>query len=130
MKKKQRKQPKNMNRIEEYKRKKAMEGKPAIMYVIESRRDGVKLHEREILSFDANKYRLNEFPYEVELQEVDDVQADHGYASGFGDLWQWSYYSTVDKELAIQKFEEETKRVYDKYQDPNRPPEELIIPMA
>lgn len=119
-----------MNRIEEYKRKKAMEGKPAIMYVVESRRDGVQLHEREILSFSENKYKIDAYPYDIELKEVDDIHADHGYASGFGDLWHWSYFSTVDKELALQKFEEEKKRVWEKYQDPNRPDEDLIIPMC
>lgn len=101
-----------------------------IMYVIESTREGVQLHERNILSFSENKYNIDGFPFEVELKEVDSIHVTHGYASGFGDLWFWSLFSTVDKEIANKKFEEEKKRVWEKYQDPNRPDEDLIIPMC
>jgi hypothetical protein len=115
--------------IEEYKRKKAMIGKPSTMFIIESRPEGVLLHKREILSIEENDYKMGSFPFEITLKNEKDIHEKSGYGSGFGDLWGWSYFSTLDEEQAAKLFLDESKRVYDKYIDPSRPPEpEIIMP--
>jgi hypothetical protein len=115
--------------IEEYKRKKAMIGKPSTMFVIESTPEGVLLHKREILSIEGNEYKIGAFPYDIKLKNEKDIHEQNGYGSGCGDLWGWSYYSMLDEEQAAKLFVDESKRVYDKYLDPNRPPaREIIMP--
>ena len=70
-----------------------------------------------------------EFPDEIEISkpgaemsegeieiEVDKIStSEDGFSSGFGDLWQWSYYCTLSKKDADEYYLKELERVSKKY---------------
>jgi hypothetical protein len=117
--------------IDEYKRKKAIIGKTSIIYLIESNPEGVKMSAIEIFQIIGDSYNIRVYPFTIPLKNEKDLYENHGYGSGFGDLWVWSYFASLDKEVAEAKLTEESKRVYDKYLDPNRPPaSEIIMPIG
>lgn len=63
----------------------------------------------------SKRYILKESPYEINIYEDSNCGEDHGYASGYGDLWHWSYFAFLDEKEAIKKREEEQKRIEEKY---------------
>ena len=122
-----------MGKVQDYLENKRIDsiGYPNI-YVVKSTRKGVELpEERRVIdiqymsqkSFYSNnkivfsdKYVLGEkFPYEIEI-EVDKIStSEDGFSSGFGDLWQWSYYCTLSKKDADEYYLKELERVSKKY---------------
>ena len=61
------------------------------------------------------KYKINEFPYEIEIYDDTKIGEDHGYGTGVGDQWGWSYHVTPDKAIAQKIYEDEKIRVQTKY---------------
>jgi len=60
-------------------------------------------------------YKFEEFPYVVNIPNAEMYHENDGLSTGYGDCWCWSYFTTVDEKIANKLFEEETKRVTDKY---------------
>ena len=66
------------------------------------------------------KYKFDyEFPFEIDIEEGSISSDEHGYGSGTGDLWAWSYYSTTSKKDAENYFKNENLRVVNKYGNNN-----------
>jgi len=63
----------------------------------------------------CKKYKIDQFPYEINVYDDTKIGEDHGYGSGVGDLWSWSYIVTPDKDIAQKIYEEEKLRVQTKY---------------
>jgi hypothetical protein len=64
----------------------------------------------------CKNYKLNDVePYEITVYDDTNIGEKHGYCSGFGDLWSWSYLVSPDKEKALKLYEEEKIRVQTKY---------------
>ena len=126
-----------MTKVGEY-----LEKKPLLrlelpkMYVVESGRTGVELPvERQIIEiiernmsrtyYSGNKprevnileYILDDktYPYDIEIEEGKIFASENGFASGVGDLWVWTYYSTLSLEDAREYYEKELERVTEKY---------------
>jgi len=104
-------------------------------WVIESTPSGVELPvERQVIEFHANwgvvnyenktvntsKYFLDDagFPYEVIIEENKESTSIRGYGTGFGDLWGWSYYVTLNEQDGLDYYAKELKRVTKKYLTP------------
>lgn len=62
----------------------------------------------------------------VRIVEGKGYEHEVGCGSGCDDLWEWSYYYTLSKELAFEYFEKELERVTDKYILNNDKSEEFI----
>jgi hypothetical protein len=60
-------------------------------------------------------YKLGQFPYEIDVYDDTNVGENHGYGTGIGDLWSWSYLVTPDKAIALKMYEDEKLRVQTKY---------------
>jgi hypothetical protein len=132
-------------KVQEHLRRKRMaaEGLPQTMYVVHSTREEVKMFSVEIIEIglgsrrrfhgeedwtQSTRYRLKESPFETEIYDGDTFGEYNGHGTGCGDLWGYSMFCSLDEAVAKDLLEKETKRVYDKYQDPNRPPEQLLTP--
>ena len=133
-----------MGLVEDYKRKKALEKMP-FMHVIQSTRGGVTMKMIRVVEITTGdrkqyygqnnwitsvRYKFDESPYQMDIFDDETVGRSDGYASGCGDLWYHSTFITLSETEAKRVFAEETKRVYDKYLDPNRPPEPDYIPAS
>ncbi len=104
------------------------------MWIVKSTRAGVSMYELPIWdisdssfvrqSFDPIKgkatepkvihqktYVLKESPYDVAIEEGKTHGEQHGYGTGCGDLWSWSYFGSLDKAVAQEIYEKETHRV-------------------
>lgn len=126
------------DKIAQYKERKRIEaeGLP-IMYVVHSSPVGVDdIIEVQVTNINRNAgkvttygigndtkieysydtYTLEKgFPSEVDIKEGEISSTQEGHGSGFGDLWSWTYYCTIDKDDAEAYFEKETQRVNEKY---------------
>jgi len=134
-----------MGLVADYKHKKALEKMP-FMYVIQSTREGVTMKPVRVVEITTGdrkqyygknewitsvRYKFDESPYQMDIFNDETVGRRYGYASGFGDLWYNSTFITLSETEAQRVFAEETKRVYNKYLDPNRPSEpDMILPMG
>ena len=102
------------------------------MYIVHSTRVGVTLKEIKITNISNRTqtsyskengavkrnyviYDFDEGPHSLIIEEGESFGQDDGYASGWGDLWCWSYFGTLDKAVADKILEEETLRVMSKY---------------
>lgn len=89
------------------------------MWLVKSTRAGVNIFELpiwEIKDWGVKKiYIFKDAPFEMEIDEGQDYGESHGHGTGFGDLWSWSYFGSLDKELAHQLYEKEIHRVQMKY---------------
>jgi hypothetical protein len=121
-----------MSKVQEYLKRKKIEelGLPKL-YIVKSSRDGVdKPVERQVVDIvetvghrindkgrtSIDRYKLeNEYPYEVDIVKGETSNLDEGYGSGFGDLWGWSYFCSINKDEANQYYQKEYKRVNEKY---------------
>ena len=63
----------------------------------------------------VTKYYIDESPYDFEFWGDDKYSSNHGFASGFGDLWEWSYYGSFDEDIIKERHKIESKRVREKY---------------
>ena len=103
-----------MSKVQEYLKKKKIQelGLPKL-YVVKSSPEGVeKPVERQVVEIIENvafrgkerlpidRYKLDDcgFPYEVDIIRDEISTKDDGYGSGFGDLWSWSYFSSLSKD--------------------------------
>lgn len=130
-------------KTQEYLRKKKIKelGLP-MMYIVKSTREGVELiQEAQVVEIKENSFRqistdgvfigdsylIETFPYEAKIRFGEKAYTHTGYGSGFGDLWQWSYFCCLDKTVAEEYFITETNRITEKYLSGN-PPDEIIMP--
>jgi len=121
-----------MSKVQEYLRNKRIKelGYPK-MYTVKSTRRGVDPpEERQVIEISDDgfiissegkipfkRYKFEDsFPFSVVIQEGKNSSKEEGYGSGFGDLWEWSYYSTFSKEDAEKYYGEESERIKQKYQ--------------
>lgn len=125
-----------MTKLEEYKRNKEIErlGLP-LMYIVKSTREGVESLERQTVEISKEsltksgnctewkqkyKYKFDESPYETEITDGENSSLNEGHGSGFGDLWEWSYYCTLSKDDADQYAEKELQRITKTYLKPHK----------
>jgi hypothetical protein len=74
--------------------------------------------------------RLKEPPFECTLVDGQDVGEESGHGSGFGDLWSWSYFFSINKESLEAKRAQENKRVYEKYQFKKNNSREIFVELC
>jgi len=121
-----------MGKLQDYLTKKKLDliGYPRI-YVVKSTRESVELPvERTVIAIQYKKIKSNysnksvfldeyildqKFPYKIEIEEDKINASEDGYSTGFGDLWQWSYYCTLSKKDADEYYLKEIERVSQKY---------------
>lgn len=126
-----------MGKVQDYleKRRIAESGLPKA-WVVKSTRQGVELPvERQVIDVNENsglrhyshktvnlsKYLLDKvggFPYEAIIEIGEKSTGIEGHNTGFGDLWAWTYYVTLDNQDAIEYYAKELKRVTKKYLTP------------
>lgn len=106
------------------------------LWIIKSTRTGVIMYEAPVWEIRTNhgviehfdnegnitktstckKYKLgDQSPYEIDIDDETKVGEEHGYGTGFGDLWGWSYIASPDKDKALKLYEDEKLRVQTKY---------------
>ena len=106
------------------------------LWIVKSTRSSVNLYEAPVWEITQNmgvttwydkegnvtrtatskRYKLNDIePFEIDIYEDTNTGEEHGYGTGFGDLWGWSYFATPDKEKAQKLYEDEKLRVQTKY---------------
>jgi hypothetical protein len=131
-----------MTKVQEYLHNKKIKelGLPKV-WVVKSTPEGVELPiERQVVEIklnistrhynskeiQLNRYVLDKvsYPFEVDIENDSLSSSDYGYGSGFGDLWAWTYYTTLSKEDADEYYVKELKRITSKYL--NRPLKEAI----
>jgi hypothetical protein len=123
---------------QEYLIKKGKVADPAngTLWVIKSTRSAVVMYETpvweikknfgEIIDYDEegneeksttyHRYNLGSVaPYEIDINVDTNTGEEHGYGTGVGDLWGWSYFVTPDKSLAQKLYDDEKLRVQTKY---------------
>ena len=104
-----------------------------VMYIIHSTRAGVKMKTLDIWGVShggiltrfnhdieekttTKKYIFKESPFELTIPDDRAYGEEHGYATGEGDVWGWSYFGTLNKEVAEQILHDESVRIATKYQ--------------
>ena len=124
-----------MGKVQDYLEKKRIEkeGYPT-MWVVHSTREGVKEPiERQVIhsvyGSQNIKYVLKtkEYPFEITLKHGNTSDIDEGYGSGFGDLWMWTYFTSLSKKEGDEWYEEETKRVMLKYLPKQKKTEKIFV---
>lgn len=114
-----------MGKVQDYLQRKKMEklGSPK-MYVVKSSPEGVdKPIECDVFEIEEDgTHCISTFPHEVKFRKSSNIDVHNGYGSGVGDNWGWTYFSTLSKEAAEKCYEEEYKRVYEKYLHPRNHP--------
>jgi len=61
------------------------------------------------------KYSLNESPYEIDIWG-EDIVGEHSFGgSGFGDLWSYSHFGSLDKSALEEARVIEKQRIEQKY---------------
>lgn len=117
---------------EDYLRKKGLLPPKALgeMYTFQSTREGtgeitkILIWEHFTTSgrgsngeFIINNYKFNEPPYNGQIYGNELVGEDRGCGSGFGDLWSWSRFISLDENALIKAKEAEQQRIKEKYLD-------------
>jgi DNA-directed RNA polymerase subunit H (RpoH/RPB5) len=123
-----------MGKVQDYlKQKKIQELGLPKMYIVKSDRTGIdspievqvndikenliqkRYFDNKWEEIPYKKYIFDQYPYEIdiELDKISNVET--GYSTGFGDLWEWSYFCTLSKEEADKYYIEEFERVKNKY---------------
>jgi len=128
-----------MSKVDDYKKKKMIEELMLPkLWVVHSDRDGVSMprelqvisiiHEAGIRYYDNNvkvrlkKYKFDESPYELDIEDGQTRGTSIGYGTGEGDIWSWTWFFSLTAEDALDFYKEECKRVTEKYKstDMNR----------
>lgn len=118
-----------MTKLEDYfERKRVIDLALPKLYIVKSTRCGVEQPvEKQVIEIKNGGIRLSPTkkqiyryviegsPYEVEIVDGETYNMNEGYGTGFGDLWEWSYYSSFSKEDADAYYLEELERVKEKY---------------
>lgn len=106
------------------------------LYVVKSTRDGVnppvELQVKNIKynavfritnngqdEIPIDRYILDKEPFEVDIQRNYIESIEEQYATGIGDLWSYTYYSSFSKEDADNFYEKESIRIKTKYPNDN-----------
>lgn len=103
-----------------------------VMYIVTSTRAGVTMREvpiwdvrdnvisvfrdDEMCNIESKTYKFKEAPFELTIMADDTYGEEHGYGTGFGDLWSWSHFGSLDKEVAEKILHDEKIRVAKTYQ--------------
>jgi len=120
-----------MSKVQEYLEKKRVEalGLPKLWLVKSHYKTGVnepkEVQTKEIYKsgtrsyndgpyIDVYKYRLDGYPYEIDIEDGAKSGIDHGYGTGFGDLWCWTNACFFTKEDADAFYIKENKRLEEK----------------
>lgn len=120
-----------MTKLEDYfERKRVIDLALPKLYIVKSTRDGVEQPvEKQVIEIKKSgirlsptkkqiyKYIVEGSPYEVNIVDGETSNMIEGYGTGFGDLWEWSYYSSFSKEDADAYYLEESERVKEKYKN-------------
>lgn len=105
------------------------------LYVVKSNRSGVsdlkKMKiikiinkvEKQLYPFEQiiDRYVLdsNEFGFgynmEIDMGRGDNFSKKCGHGTGFGDLWEWTYYASIHENDAKEWMHTERKRITEKY---------------
>lgn len=95
-----------MNKLQEYLEKKRIATMPT-MYVVKRTQNGtIELLPRQIAfqlqTSNGVKYLLDgsSYPFEVTIEDGQKSFQEDEYGSGIGNLWAWTYFSTLDLEVA------------------------------
>jgi hypothetical protein len=125
-----------MNKLQEYLEKKRIATlELPKMWIVKSTRKGVELpievqvskikenngscswyEGKNFVTKPITKYYLEDYLFDsVGIVEGKEYELQVGSGSGCGDLWEWSYYCTLSKELAFKYFEKELEIITDKY---------------
>jgi len=122
------------NRVtkEDYLRKKGLLPPEPLgeMYTFESTRKGVGKIKKILIwkhrvssgrgstgEFKINNYEFQESPYNGQIYDDKLVGKNIGCGSGFGDLWAWTWFISLDETALIQARQEEFLRIKEKYLD-------------
>lgn len=130
-----------MTKLEEYKRKKEIErlGLPLI-YIVKSTRKGIECFNAQTVDIcegglrctkdgnilkpenyqKINRYIFDNEPWEVDIVDGETYSIVDGYGSGIGDLWEWRYLYSIDKELADNYAVTELERITKTYLKPHK----------
>jgi hypothetical protein len=121
-----------MGKVQDYLEKKRIEklGLPKI-WIVRSDRNGVDLLlEDQVVVIVKNisaiydgkkktmmdRYKIkNSFPYDIDIEVGHTSAMESGYGTGEGDLWAWSYFSSLSKLEAEEYYDKELVRVNEKY---------------
>lgn len=119
-----------MGKVQEYLReKKIIELGLPKLYIVKSTKNGVEnIIEHQVVEIIENvsylgnertpsdRYKLEDsFPYEVDILRGETSKKCDGYGTGFGDLWEWSYFCSLSLDETQKYLEEETERIKNKY---------------
>lgn len=116
---------------EEYLVKKGLkpDSKFGKLYIVHSNREGVTLETLDVWGIEKGPTRIydrekvsskkyifkDKAPYSVNIFDGEAFGEDHGFGSGEGDLWAWSYFSYFNEEDANKRLEFEKERINIKY---------------
>lgn len=118
-----------MGRVDDYK-KLIEEMMLPKMWVVYSDRKGVSMpRELQVISIEnsgrryyadgteanVKKYKFDQSPYEVDMEDGKSSGTIEGYATGTGDLWCWTWFFSFSTEDALEFYLTEDKRVTEKY---------------
>jgi hypothetical protein len=100
------------------------------MYTFESTRKGVGKIKKILIwkhqvssgrgsngEFKINNYDFQESPFSGQIYDDNLVGVNRGCGSGFGDLWSWTWFISLDETALIQARQEEFLRIKEKYLD-------------
>lgn len=119
-----------MSRVEEYKKKKFIEQLMLPkLWVIRSDREGVSMpRQLQVISIEeisertngfvrtkVKRYKFDEAPFDIDIEEGRDNGMNQGYGSGFGDLWCWTWFCTFSEEEALNFYRMESTRIEETY---------------
>lgn len=62
------------------------------------------------------KFILKDSPFECQIDDDKTLGVESQYGSGVGDLWGYSFFCSLDKQVLERAREEEAKRIQEKYE--------------
>jgi hypothetical protein len=62
------------------------------------------------------KFKLKDSPFECQIDDDKTLGVESQYGSGVGDLWAYSFFCSLDKQVLENAREEEAKRIEEKYE--------------
>jgi hypothetical protein len=69
---------------------------------------------------ESDVYYLEEYPYKIAIPDAFGVE--HGYGSGFGNVWGWSYFVCLSETIATQLH----KKLQNEFEEKRKPRKHLI----
>jgi hypothetical protein len=100
------------------------------MYTFKSTREGVGEIKKILIwkhtvstgrgsegEFKIDNYEFRESPYNGQIYGGSLIGENRGCGSGFGDLWAWTWFISLDENALIEAREKEYQRIKEKYLD-------------